>query len=358
VTASGAASTDTDANPIASYQFTFGDNTPAVVTNAPTAVATHTYANAGTYTVTLTATDTGGLTSTPVTAPVTVSATPPPPNGTLSVYVGYYDTHHADETHPKPNPWSGASGVVFVGTPDSPSGGWDSSTLRIDNNSGSSVTLTATVDIGSNHYALWGSRTIPAGQKLILAQTGFQNFDGSDTSPAGCYGCDPKLCLTKVVSTVPVVNVTVGGVTTRFYDSGQVMNTKGADGAGCPPINGRRDESTNWVQVFTTGQVALTMDEAITTPGTTSAGTLWLAPPYPNPVRDDLSLRFHTARRGIVNLEIYDVAGRLVTSALDNDLEPGEYVKVVPVRSFMAGRYFARLRTSEGELRQSFVITR
>jgi len=355
VTASGATSTDTDANPIASYRFTFGDNTPAVVTNTPTAVTTHTYANPGTYTVTLTVTDTGGLTSTPVSVPVTVSTQPA---GTLAVYVGYYSTHHPDEPKPKPSPWMGSPGVVFVGTPDSPSGGWDTCGLRIDNNSGSSVTVTATVDIGSYHFALWGSRSIPAGQKLILAQTGFENFDGSDTSPAGCYGCDPKWCLTKVVSTVPVVNLTVGGVTTRYYDSGQVMNTKGADGAGCPPINGRRDESQNWVQIFTTGSVALTTEEASTIPGTTSAGALWMAPPYPNPVRDALTLRFHTARRGIVTLEVYDVAGRLVTTALDTDLEPGEYLKVLPVRGIMAGRYFARLRTSEGELRQSFVIAR
>jgi hypothetical protein len=45
------------------------------------------------------------------------------------------------------------------------------------------------------------------------------------------------------------VHVTVGGTTTDFTDSGQVINTKGVDGAGCnPPVASptRNDESHAW----------------------------------------------------------------------------------------------------------------
>ncbi len=73
VDADGSMSTDTDATPIASYRFDFGDGTAAVTTMAPTANAQHTYAAAGTYTVTLTVTDTGGLTSTPARYTITVT---------------------------------------------------------------------------------------------------------------------------------------------------------------------------------------------------------------------------------------------------------------------------------------------
>ncbi len=356
VSASGATSTDTDAMPIASYRFTFGDGTAAVVTTAPTAVATHTYAATGTYTVTLTATDTGGLTSAPVTAQITVTTGSGSP---LAVYAGYYSTHHPDSPQPKPNPWMGSSGVVFVGTPDSPSGGWDTSAIRLDNLTSSSITVNVTVDIGSDRFALWGSRTIPAGQKLILAQTGFENFDGSDLNPAGCYGCNPDLCLTAVQSTVPVVRVTINGTTTNYFDTGQILNTNGVDAAGCPPTDGRLDESQDWLRIFnSSGSAPAAMSELTTDPGTTRAGAMWLARPYPNPVRDELSLRFSTPRRGLVNLTVYDVAGRLVSTALDNELEAGEYIKLIPVRGMMAGRYFARLRTPEGELHQTFVVTR
>ena len=182
----------------------------------------------------------------------TVTATGP----AFAVYVGYYDTHHADFPQPKPNPWQGSPGIVFVGVPDpGTTADWDSSAVRLDNLSGVPLTNVAvTVDVGSRHYALWGTNTIPAGQSLILTQTVFENFDGSDLgNSAGCYGCDPALCVTQVQATIPVVHVTVnGGVTVNFVDSQQVLNTRGVDGAGCPDTGSasvRRDESHDWQQL-------------------------------------------------------------------------------------------------------------
>src|SRR5437867_3402931 len=93
VKADGSGSTDGDATPIASYRFTFGDGTAAVTTQAPTATAQHSYAAAGTYTVTLVATDTGGNASAPATASINVTGSSG--SGTVAVYAGYYDTHHA-----------------------------------------------------------------------------------------------------------------------------------------------------------------------------------------------------------------------------------------------------------------------
>ncbi|MDX6211624.1 MAG: hypothetical protein QOF82_711, partial [Frankiales bacterium] len=60
VVADASGSTDTDATPIASYTFDFGDGT-AVVGPQPGATATHTYAAAGTFVATVTVTDSGGL---------------------------------------------------------------------------------------------------------------------------------------------------------------------------------------------------------------------------------------------------------------------------------------------------------
>jgi parallel beta-helix repeat protein len=62
VTASGAGSTDTDATPIATYTFDFGDGTPPVGPQTSPTV-NHTYTTPGTFTVTLTVTDTAGNSS-------------------------------------------------------------------------------------------------------------------------------------------------------------------------------------------------------------------------------------------------------------------------------------------------------
>jgi parallel beta-helix repeat protein len=75
VTADGSASTDTDATPIASYTFDFGDGSAPVGPQAG-AKAIHTYTAAGTYTVKITVKDTAGLGST-ATAQVTVTDNAP-----------------------------------------------------------------------------------------------------------------------------------------------------------------------------------------------------------------------------------------------------------------------------------------
>jgi parallel beta-helix repeat protein len=70
VTADASGSSDTDATPIASYRFDFGDGSAAVGPQAG-ATASHTYSQGGTFTVTVTVKDTAGLSST-ATSQVTV----------------------------------------------------------------------------------------------------------------------------------------------------------------------------------------------------------------------------------------------------------------------------------------------
>jgi hypothetical protein len=169
------------------------------------------------------------------------------------VFVGYYDTHHNNNPQPKPDPWQGSPNVVFIGTPDSSRGGWDTSAVRIDNLGSTPLRDAAvTVDIGSHSFALWGETTIPAHQSLILAQTKFENFDGSDTNPEGCSGPDTPGCTSSAASTIPVVHVTINGTTSDIRDVAQILNTHGVDGAGSPPTGSttiRNDESEAWQQL-------------------------------------------------------------------------------------------------------------
>jgi len=243
VSADASGSTDTDPTPIASYRFDFGDGT--VVGPQSGAKATHTYGAEGTYDVTVTVTDTAHLNSR-VTRTIDVAA---PSASSVSVFAGYYDTHHPNNPRPKPSPWAGSANTLFVGQADAGTGGWDSSAVRVQNNTAAPMTLTVTVQIGKHTYDIWGAQTLAAGQNLVLAQMGYETFDGSDTSTAGCYSCDPVLCTTSVSDTVPIINVTVGGVTTHYSDTGQVLNTGGVDSAGCPYTGKRSDESEPWSAV-------------------------------------------------------------------------------------------------------------
>jgi len=370
VRADASGSTDTDATPIASYQFNFGDGSPVVTTTAPTATAQHTYAAASFYTVTVTATDTANKTSAPASTTLAVTQDGGP---LVAVYVGYMDTHHPVNPQPKPNPWQGSPNVVFVGVPDGlagdpPTGGWDSSTIRVDNlTSGSLSGVVVTCDIGTHHYAFWGTNTIPAGKRLILAQTGFENFDGSDSSPGqpGCYGCDPSTCTTLRSSIVPVVHVSIGGNTLHYYDTGQQLNTQGADAAGCPYVGGplpqtRYDESTDWVQITTTQPplAARFGPEGEVSPGSNAPRALWLAPPAPNPSKGQFVVRFATPQQGHVRVVLYDLSGRVVHKFVDGEVEPGGYNFKVDLRDIASGIYFISLETPQATEHKKLVLMR
>ncbi len=170
----------------------------------------------------------------------------------IAVYAGYYDTHHHSTTNPKPNPWSGSPNVIFVGRPDGVGGGWDASAVRVANLGTTTLSnVIVTVDIGAYHYALWSRYSIPPGNSLILTQTIFENFDGSDNSTPGCYTCDSSLCVLDISPVVPVVHLSIDGARTDYVDDGQVLNTGGADMAGCPysGSGNRSDESQDWIQI-------------------------------------------------------------------------------------------------------------
>jgi hypothetical protein len=280
----------------------------------------------------------------------------------VAVYAGYYDTHHSNNLKPKPDPWLGASNVVFIGTPDNSSGGWDTSTIRIDNlTSGTISGVTVTCDIGSKQFALWGTTSIPAGKILILAQTGFENFDGSDTNPAGCYSCPASDCTTKKTSTVPVIHLTIGSTRTDYFDTGQVLNTNGVDAAGCPYTGTRNDESENWVQILPSGATAsrFGMSEAHEprNDAIPVRRDLWLAA-SPNPTLGDLDISFRTPVAGLVRLGVYDVTGRLMKTVVHGVLEAGEHRQRVELAGAAPGIYFCNLWTKHGVLRRAIVLMR
>ncbi len=320
--------------------------------------------------MTVTATDTANKTSTPASTTLAVTQDGGP---LVAVYVGYMDSHHPVNPQPKPNPWRGSPNVVFVGTPDGlagdpPTGGWDTSTIRVDNlTSGTLSGVVVTCDIGTHHYALWGTNTIPAGNRLILAQTGFENFDGSDSSPGlpGCYGCDPTTCTTLRSSIVPVVHVSIGGNTLHYYDPAQMLNTQGADAAGCPYVGGplpqtRYDESEDWTPINTTQPplAARFGPEGEASPGSDAPRALWLAPPAPNPSRGQFAVRFATPQQGHVRVILYDLTGRVVHRFVDGELYAGGYNFKVDLHDIASGIYFISLETPEATEHKKLVLMR
>jgi hypothetical protein len=137
------------------------------------------------------------------------------------------------------------------------------------NNSGSSVTVNSVkVDYSSACvYDIWPHNiALAPGKQLILTQTksttnatpggctskssptaaGYGVLDGSDIGPSGRNW--DGVCTQSGV--IPQVDVTLDGASNAqaFSDTGQVLNTRGADGAYCPG-GGSKNESIQWTPV-------------------------------------------------------------------------------------------------------------
>jgi hypothetical protein len=167
---------------------------------------------------------------------VPIATAKPASAASVGVFVGYADNLRASPFFP--TPWQGDPNVNFQGAGPT----FDAGAIRIDNGTTSPVTVdSVTVDIGVTHLAIWpANMVIPATSginngHLILTQTTAFNFDTSDVGLLA-NACSPD-------GLIPVVHVTIGGVTTDFSDTTQILNTKGVDKAACP--NGS-NESIPW----------------------------------------------------------------------------------------------------------------
>ncbi len=215
--------------------------------------------------------------------------------GSVSVYVGYVDNLRASGFFP--TVWIGGSNVVSQ-TPGGQS--LDAGAVRIDNNTGASITVSNFSVLFPNiasTFTIWSPLTIGNGQVGIFTQTGSYNFDTSDfgtfggTPPSSLApnnyggngntsligGCSSSATLiatagytTRCTNSNPVISYSLdGGVTTQsFTDTGQILNTGGWDFVNNGIYGEDGNESINWNLVGSAANRGGTGGNNVPEPGT------------------------------------------------------------------------------------------
>ncbi len=84
---------------------------------------------------------------------------------------------------------------------------------------------------------------------------------------------------------------------------------------------------------------------------------------YPNPFNPATSIPYSISERARVRMQLFDVTGKLVSTLVDSELNPGEYVARWDGRDrhgkdVASGVYFCRLTTSERSLTMKIVLVR
>jgi fibronectin type 3 domain-containing protein len=211
----------------------------------------------------------------------------------LNVFVGYFDTHEFPFTANQPNPWPYKDPSSFDGTPcpkyPNDTTCWDAGAIRLDNPGATDVTgVQGVVTVGSETYGLWGSsQTVKAHGTLVLTETGSsqnsENFDLSDEPPNAYNGGLTASCANS--GAIPNVKITIGGTTTSYLDTGQVLNTGGVDGGHCLNgkfVSGRMDESRPWTQIGAAAPVAPSAPQSLAATAASGSVSLTWAPPASN----------------------------------------------------------------------------
>lgn len=78
----------------------------------------------------------------------------------------------------------------------------------------------------------------------------------------------------------------------------------------------------------------------------------------PNPVVDLTKLNYATTKQGIVNISIYDIAGRLVDNLMDEAKPVGEHTVNIDAQNLTAGVYFVKVETPDGVGTKTMTIVR
>ena len=169
----------------------------------------------------------------------------------IQIYVGY-----ADSLRPSavsfPTPWAGSPNTIFEGCEPISSCTYDAGAIQVYNGTGSSVHVDSiVVTVGACVFNGWSPATLPSGDSLIITQllSGSTNgcqqnspADLMDTSDIGPNGASwTGVCTPPTTPLIPTVDVTIDATTTRYSDTGQVLNTGGIDTGVCVG-----NESTQW----------------------------------------------------------------------------------------------------------------
>jgi hypothetical protein len=79
---------------------------------------------------------------------------------------------------------------------------------------------------------------------------------------------------------------------------------------------------------------------------------------YPNPFNPSTTIGYQLANSGYVQLKVYDILGREVTTLVDEYKQPGKYSSTFyTLRSTLSsGVYFYRLTTPTGTLTKKMIL--
>jgi len=77
---------------------------------------------------------------------------------------------------------------------------------------------------------------------------------------------------------------------------------------------------------------------------------------FPNPCREQTTIRYSIPVTGAVNLDLYDIYGKKINTLLDQIRKPGIYSLEFQAAMLPAGYYYLQMRAGSGSITKSLVL--
>jgi hypothetical protein len=169
-----------------------------------------------------------------------------------------------------------------------------------------------------------------------------------------CHRVSARASLVTVLAFFPFVFASVDASAQNFNIPQSVVGSGGMDASGTnygvrgtvgqPGIGTTAGDSYQaslgyW---YNPGTTVTAIDEGASTPRVFA-----LDQNYPNPFNPSTTIRFSVPKSSHVTLAVYDIAGRLVTSLVDEEMAPGVHEAVFEAGDIASGVYFYRIRAGE-----------
>jgi len=93
-------------------------------------------------------------------------------------------------------------------------------------------------------------------------------------------------------------------------------------------------------------------------PEVSTPGSFGIISAYPNPFNNVTQLSFSLIKSGVVDLAIYDLAGRRIAGVLDGQMSAGVHTVAFDATDLASGMYIARLSTTEGTSKHKLTLVK
>lgn len=91
---------------------------------------------------------------------------------------------------------------------------------------------------------------------------------------------------------------------------------------------------------------------------TVSKGDLTLSAAYPNPASNQVSINYSLSQSGKVQIDIYDVTGKLVNTTKFDNLESGSHISNLDISNLNSGVYMYSIQSNSAKMFSKFTITK